>query len=328
VIRMIKKWLTCLLALGAMGSFCSASGAEVEKNPFTCPVCRNQFEASALPEISFESQFSGDKSMDSDFCRHSKERSPLLDMVVTCPSCLFSAYAKEFSQPLREKHKTEVASMLKENPLPEFIKKDAVPPWLSWRYAGLCYAITRQDPLFVGQAFHGAAYAARIEATAAATAKLSIPGPESVLSLLEELEKQVAAEKDRQKRFELLMLVAQTAQRGGFVQHRDEAITQLEKETAGNAVAAQQVKAFTALVAAEEQCLEAALERYRTAMYDEKVPYRNRTLYNYLVADIMRRLGRRRSPVIAYYAHVVEDDDARPDMKKLAEYFIDYFNRM
>ena len=125
-----------------------------------------------------------------------------------------------------------------------------------------------------------------------------------------------------------MLTTAQTAQRGGFVQQRDKAIAQLEKETAGNAVAAGQVQAFKALVAAEEECLEAALERYRSAMYDEKIPYRNRTLYNYLIADIMRRLGRRRSPVISYYAHVIEDDDARPDLKKLADYFIEYFNRM
>ena len=62
-------------------------------------------------------------------------------------------------------------------------------------------------------------------------------------------------------------------------------------------------------------------------MENALVPKRNRPLYNYLIADIMRRLGRRRSPVVGSYARVIEDEAARSDLKRLANYFVEYLSR-
>ncbi len=300
---------------------------EEAKTAYTCPLCDGRFDAPPAPKTTFEDQLSDAKSADSDFCSYSSGVSPLFSMVVTCPSCLYSAYAREFSQPLREAHKPQLKSMLENNPLPSSVKKDEIPPWLKWRYAARCYRVTRTDILFVGQAIHGAAYCARIEATASATANLPIKDPESVLPQLEELEKKVSAETEKPKKMELMLMGAQAAQRGGFVEVRDKWTAQLEKEGRDDASLQERLKKFKELVSAEKECLEEALECYQTAVNEEQIPHRNRSLYDYLMGDILRRLGGRRSSVVGYYAHVVEDDNARPDLKRLANYFIEYLSR-
>jgi len=324
---LMKKRLIVATVLIGLSIWSCVLATEEEKSSYTCPLCDNRFEAPPPPKTTFEEQLANAKSTDSDFCSHSADDSPLFRMVVTCANCLYSAYAKEFSQPLRESHKPQLKSMLEKNPLPPSVKKDEIPPWLKWQYAARCYKLTRTDALFVGQAFHGASYCARIQATASATAKLPLKDPESVLPQLEGLEKKISAETDKPKKVELMLLSAQAAHRGGFVELRDKWTAQLEKEARDNAALQEQLRRFKELASAEKQCLEEALECYETAMNEEQVPYRNRTLYNYLIGDILRRLGGRRSSVVGYYAHVTEDDDARPDLKRLANYFIEYMSR-
>jgi len=325
---MNKKLLGLILSLIGISVLGFGSGAEEGKATYTCPLCGEEFEAPAAPEVTFESQFSDAKSMDSDFCSHAEGGAPLFQTVVSCPKCMYSAYAKEFSHSLRDDQKARLKAMLEQNPPPASVKQGQIPAWRSWKYAAWCYKITRSDILFHGQTFHGAAYCARIEATAEATAKLSFEGPESVLPLLEELEKKISAENNRQKKAELMLAAARAAQRGGFVDVRDKWITQLRKEAGSDDAIQQQIEKFSVLVAAEEKCLQEALACYKTAMYEALIPSRNVPLYNYLIADIMRRLGRRRSPVVGYYAHILEADKARADLKRLANYFIQYLNRI
>ncbi len=322
---MREKLFGLILVFVGMGVPAMALSEDGAK-PYNCPACGSQFEAPPPSKASFEDEFSEAKSMDSDFCYYGEEGSPLLRMITTCPSCMFSAYAKEFSQPLRESHKAEVKSMLERNPAPESVRGGVIPPWMRWQYAARCYRITRRDLAFVGQAFHGGAYSARIEATAMATSRLPLKGPESVLPQLEEVEKQISAENDRQKKAELALVAAQAAQRGGFVEVRDKWLAQLRKDPSLDEHLRQEIEKFTGLVAAEETCLREALDCFTAAMEAEQVPYRNRSLYNYLMADTMRRLGERRSPVVRYYARVIEDEGARADLKRLARYFIDYLN--
>ncbi len=325
-VGMKKHAANLILLLLGLSILNPASLGEEGKTSYTCPACGNQFEGPVPSKESFEVQLSDGKSTDSDFCHYSEGESPMLRMVATCPKCMYSAFGKGFSMPLRDGQKSEIRTMLEKYPPPS-VKEEGIPAWMSWQYAARCYNVVRKDVLFAGQAFHGGAYCARIEATALATVKLAIENPESVLPQLEEVEKKIAAENDKQKKMELMMVAAQAAHRGGFIETRDKWVAQLQKQASADDAAKKQIKKFTELVAAEEQCLEEALTCYQTAMENALVSKRNRPLYNYLIADIMRRLGRRRSPVVGSYARVIEDEAARSDLKRLANYFVEYLSR-
>ena len=114
------------------------------------------------------------------------------------------------------------------------------------------------------------------------------------------------------------------AHRAGDVARRDKCVAELGKEKLDEAAAAR-LEALKKSFAAEAAYQKLALDAYGKALAAEAGTPKDRVVYQFLVADINRRLGRK-DEALKEFRKLLTMGEVRPDIKDLAGFMIDWLS--
>ena len=289
---------------------------KVERREFTSPMDGTEFEGLALVSTD---KFGG---VDSDFCTWPKGSSGLPYEVQVCPNTFYAARNKMFNRRMAEATKEKMKSALdrwrKKHPEVRTVKD--LTPGQRWELVAMCDMVRGNRPHVIGKWWIRAAWATRHAALKKLKTKFG--DPMSAFEMVEEMIGELAEEKNEAKLVEKTFQVIMGLQRSGDAKRRDKFVAKLAKKKLDD----DQKKKLESLkknFAAEAVYLQHAIDSFNKALEDETVKDEQRGQYTYRIADMTRRLGKKKE-AIELYRKTLKAGKLRKDIRVMAEHIINW----
>ena len=310
--RMLTMLVACLLCTTA---FCAT---KVEVREFTCPVDGTEFKARALLET--------DKlgGVDSDFCAWPGKTSGMAYEVQVCPKCFYgtrNAYFNErLSGGMKKNLKTSLEKWRADHP--EVTKVEELTPGRRWELTAVCGIVKHNHSPLMGNLWLRAAWATRHHVCR--TLRMNLGDPMSTFEILDGMEADLKAEKNKKKATELTFRFVMVCHRAGDSKRRDVFVKNLEGKKLKEKDAAR-LAALKEAFAREGLYQQRALDAFNKALDEEKIKPAERYIYLFMVADTTRRLGRDEEAV-TLYGKVKDAGKIRADVRKMCDFMINWLS--
>lgn len=256
---------------------------------------------------------------DSDFCIYSSEGQFREYALATCPEDLVTLYPRDFRKTYDEatlERFREVSRKLHE----DYPDLDAVEIWDRYDFAARFYEVLERDHAFLGNLYLRASWTARDEGVGYYA---GLEGPDAAFALIRQGRKELEKPLDVEQRKRVLYNLARVAWRAGDNEVREEMLAAFVAAGELTAKEREAVERFRRMAGeVEPRFQEKALAHFQAHLEDRSASAESRLRSRYLVADLLRRLGRPEQ-ALRHYRAVTEADGTPPEVERMAAFFVE-----
>lgn len=274
--RALLLAFACLLAAG------TARAGGVVPDSFTCPVDGTRVE---VRRVASSNLLGG---IDSDFCPYSTGTQARELEIATCPGCGYSARVGHFETRLDDKVRAAIRAAV----APALARLGEPARLAPWERYDLAVAVARargETAWNLAQLHLEAAWTVRDRVVGFIP---KVTGPQQIATTLDELEPQADALSDPERWAQARFDLHRVAHRGGFVPRRERYLHDIETRGGLPGWALDRLRRVKEWIGIEDRYLGLALESLEAWLAKPGGDPGRRSRADYLVGDLLRRLGR------------------------------------